>query len=121
MYALEVFKHVGLENLTELVQYNDLTGKFVAYRTFNKDRVLFIAQLVSEKCINFHCNSLVSIKNKHVCTLSQALNKLAEKNSPEQVFIVATNAEKHAYKEDQWSRLITSSNEDYGGVFKSNT
>ena len=70
MSTMKVFKHVGLENLTELVQYNDLTGKFVAYRTFNKDTVLFNAQPVSEKGVNFHCNSFVSIKNEYIHALS---------------------------------------------------
>ena len=53
MATAKVFKHVGLQNLTELVQYSDLTGTFVAYRTFNKDTVLFNAQPVSEKMCKF--------------------------------------------------------------------
>ena len=61
MSTIKVFKHVGLENLMKLVQYSDFTGKFVAYRTFNRDMVLFNARPVSEKHINFHCNSFVSI------------------------------------------------------------
>ena len=80
--------------------------------------LLFNAQPLSEKHTNFHCNSFLSIKNEHVHALSQALNKLAEKYSPEQVIIVATEAEKHPYKKDQWLRLVISNNEDYGGFLQ---
>ena len=61
MSAVKVFKHVGLQNLTKLIQDNDLSGNFVACRTFNKDMVLFYVQPVCEKRINFHSNSFVSI------------------------------------------------------------
>ena len=96
MATMKVFKHVALGNLVELVQYSDLSGKFVGYRTYNKDAVLFSAQPVIEKRISFHFHSFVSIKNEHIQPLSQALSKLNEKKYSEQVFVIVTKAEKHA-------------------------
>lgn len=84
---MKVFKYVGLENLTELVQYSDLSG--IEYTA--KTPCYLMHKPVSEKHINSHCNSFESIKNEHVQPLIQALDKLnEEKNCPEQVFVIVT-------------------------------
>ena len=73
---MKMFKSVGLQHHTELIQYSDLVGKFVGFWTFNEDTVLFNGQPVSEMGLIMYCNSMVSIKNHHVQPLLRShLNK----------------------------------------------
>ena len=65
-----------------------------------------------KKCVNFHCNSFVSIKNEHVYLLAQALSQLDGKNSPEQVFIVVSKPENDVYKKLPSAEFIFDCNLD---------